>query len=83
MKCAAAVALSKGTADAPPVRNELSPLGCRCTTTNDCDAAGSTGGLAPAAATVVFKSKNKKPVFFAGRGNEAPLVNVRWVAVER
>src|SRR3569623_140535 len=63
--CCGAVALSRGQAITPleSVGRILLALN---TTTRDCEAAGSVGGLEPAAGTVVFRTMPTKPIFSGG-----------------
>src|SRR5258708_33988813 len=55
------------------------PFEASVVTTQAWAAAGSTGGLLPAAATVVLRSMNIHPNW-NGTGNDAPFTCVRWVS---
>src|SRR5258708_22986664 len=55
------------------------PLDASVVTTQAWAAAGSTGGLLPAAGTVVLRSRNNQPNW-NGTGNAAPFTCVRWVS---
>src|SRR5258705_13163060 len=79
MKWLAFVALSSGVATTPLERRGKFLLAFN-TTTSDCADAGSIGGTAPGAGTVVFKPMLTNPILIAGINMPALFSGAIWVA---